>query len=593
MVRVTYISIQNFKIFENNIKIELTNPTVLVGPNNSGKTSVLQAFALWSLGIKAWKIQKGNSKGRIRYGIPINRLNLYQLPVQNARFLWNKCEVRKGSTEPIVVTISLGLDIDNKVYDCPIEFTQNNSELIYCKPTGILIENSEVLEAASTLQVNLLYSMSGIAIEEEQRQAERVNYLMGQGMTSEVLRNLCYTISSENPEDWKRITDWMDKLFNMKILKPQLLPSGLLSLTYKHHSTKKPLDIASAGRGALQILLLLSYMYSHKSSVILVDEPDAHLEIIKQKTVYALLNDVANINSNQLVIATHSEVVLNEAVDNSISMILDGEVKTISNKKNDISPVLKEFGIEHYYKASITHNVLYVEGSTDILMLKAFARLLNRERAINILEGELNCYYTQNPCNDDNIENIIDRKEGYYNPVFVRHFTALKKMIPSFVGLGIFDSDAKGTEVKGYPADLTVYKWKKYEIENYFVSLNILDTYFTNYLGGSDTIYYGLYLKAKKETITKFIFDGNEEQYETFINSPMNSQELLWSTVTKDKKMSKFLDILMDEFVESSALPYPMRKGDYYKLISYMSPDEVNDEIVTVLELVENKLSSE
>ena len=375
----------------------MTNPTVLVGPNNSGKTSVLQAFALWSLGIKAWKIQKGNSKGRIRYGIPINRLNLYQLPVQNARFLWNKCEVRKGSTEPIVVTISLGLDIDNKVYDCPIEFTQNNSELIYCKPTGILIENSEVLEAASTLQVNLLYSMSGIAIEEEQRQAERVNYLMGQGMTSEVLRNLCYTISSENPEDWKRITDWMDKLFNMKILKPQLLPSGLLSLTYKHHSTKTPLDIASAGRGALQILLLLSYMYSHKSSVILVDEPDAHLEIIKQKTVYALLNDVANINSNQLVIATHSEVVLNEAVDNSISMILDGEVKTISNKKNDISPVLKEFGIEHYYKASITHNVLYVEGSTDILMLKAFARLLNRERAINILEGELNCYYTLIP----------------------------------------------------------------------------------------------------------------------------------------------------------------------------------------------------
>lgn len=46
MVRVTYISIENFKIFGKNIKIDLTNPTVLIGPNNAGKTSVLQAFAL-------------------------------------------------------------------------------------------------------------------------------------------------------------------------------------------------------------------------------------------------------------------------------------------------------------------------------------------------------------------------------------------------------------------------------------------------------------------------------------------------------------------------------------------------------------------
>lgn len=588
MVRVIYISIKNFKIFEKDIKIELTNPTVLIGPNNSGKTSVLQAFALWSLGIKAWKLQKGKSKGRIRYGIPINRLNLYQLPVQNARFLWNKCEVRKGSTDPIVVTISLGLDINNEIYDCPIDFTQNNSELIYCKPTGALIDNSDVLEAASNLQVNLLYSMSGIAIEEEQRQTERVNYLMGQGMTSEVLRNLCYNIANKNAEDWKRITNWMDKLFNMKILKPQLLPSGLLSLTYKHHSTKKPLDIASAGRGALQILLLLTYMYSHKSSVILVDEPDAHLEIIKQKTIYALLNDVANMNKNQLIIATHSEVVLNEAVDNSISMILDGEVKTISNKDQEVSPTLKEFGIEHFYKASITHNVLYVEGSTDIFILKTFAQLLNRQKVIDILEGELNCYYIQNPCNDNNIENIIERKEGYYNSTFVRHFKAIKKVIPSFIGIGIFDSDGKECKTDGYPDDLTVYKWEKYEIENYFISQDTLDQYFAeNY----DDIFHEFYLKAKQEAITSFLFDENKEQYNTFINSPADAQKLIWDTVSKNKKMSKFVDLLMKKFTEDSGLVYPMRKGEYYKLINYMSPGNVDEEISRVLDLIEDKLT--
>ena len=54
--------------------------------------------------------------------------------------------------------------------------------------------------------------------------------------------------------------------------------------------------------------------------------------------------------------------------------------------------------------------------------------------------------------------------------------------------------------------------------------------------------------------------------------------------------MSKFLDLLMDAFVENSALPYPMRKGDYYKFISFMDSNSVDNEIVEVLDLIEEKL---
>lgn len=591
MIRVTYIAIENFKIFGKNIKINLTNPTVLIGPNNAGKTSILQAFALWSLGIKTWHISKGKSKGRIRYGVPINRLNLYQLPVQNARFLWNNSEVRKGSTELIPVTITLGLLINNVVYDCPIEFTQQSSEMIYCKPTGVLIEDSNVLEKAIQLPVNLLYSMSGIAIEEVRHQPERVNFLMGQGMTSEVLRNLCFNISTENPDNWTEIVKWMEKLFGMHIQQPQFnAAKGVLDLSYKHRDNKKTLDIASAGRGALQILLLLSYMYSHKSSVILVDEPDAHLEIIKQKTVYALINDVASQNDIQLVIATHSEVVLNEAVDNSIAMILDGEAKIISDKNKEVKPLLKEFGVEHYYKASITHNILYVEGSTDISVLKAFAKLLGKDKALAVLERDLNYYYIQNPVADNDIENIVDRKEGYYNTIFVQHFTAIKKLIPDFIGVGVFDSDAKCIKADGYPEDLTVCKWKKYEIENYFITLDVVDQFFMQYLDGVDNIYYQMYMQSKQKTITDFLFDGDEEKYETFMRTPPESQKLFWDSFTGNKKMSRFLDILMDNFVQNSGLPYPMRKGEYYKLISYMDIDNVDAEISSMLDLIEEKL---
>lgn len=593
MIRVTYISIENFKIFGRNIRVDLTNPTVLVGPNNSGKTSVLQAFALWSLGIKAWNMQKGKSNARIRYGVPINRLNLSQLPVQNARFLWNNCEVRRGSTEQIPVIITVGLEIDGELYDCPIEFTQNNSELIYCKPKDFFVDNNHVLQIAVNMQVNLLYSMSGIAIEEVRLPKERVNYLMGQGMTSEVLRNLCFTLYEDSPEDWKNIVKWMDKLFGMKIQSPKYIETkGALELTYRHHNSKRPLDIASAGRGALQILLLLTYMCAHKSSIILVDEPDAHLEIIKQRTVYALLNEIANANNIQLIIATHSEVILNEAIDNSIAMILEGEVKSISlsNKAQDIRPLLKDFGVEHFYKASITKNILYVEGSTDIQMLKAFAKLMKREKVVSIFDGELNCYYTQNSGSENSIDNIVERKEGYYSN-FVRHFSIIKKMIPDFVGLGILDSDGKSAN-KQYPEGLKVIVWERYELENYFVSINVLDRYFEVLAGGTDHIYYQFYLQAKEFVILKYLFDdGQGVNYTSYSELSKSMKDALWKKLLKDVKMSKFVDDLMDKFVEVSDLPYPMRKGEYYKLVSYMAPNEVDSEIVAALDAIEEILS--
>ena len=41
-----YLEIQNFKRFGDRQRIELDHPAVLIGPNNCGKTSAIQAIAL-------------------------------------------------------------------------------------------------------------------------------------------------------------------------------------------------------------------------------------------------------------------------------------------------------------------------------------------------------------------------------------------------------------------------------------------------------------------------------------------------------------------------------------------------------------------
>ena len=49
---LTALRIRNFKRFED-VNIELDNPVVFIGPNNSGKTSAMQALALWEIGFAA------------------------------------------------------------------------------------------------------------------------------------------------------------------------------------------------------------------------------------------------------------------------------------------------------------------------------------------------------------------------------------------------------------------------------------------------------------------------------------------------------------------------------------------------------------
>ena len=61
-----YLEIQNFKRFGDKQRIELDHPAVLIGPNNCGKTTSIQAIALWSQAVKTWHDTKGKAPPKQR-----------------------------------------------------------------------------------------------------------------------------------------------------------------------------------------------------------------------------------------------------------------------------------------------------------------------------------------------------------------------------------------------------------------------------------------------------------------------------------------------------------------------------------------------
>ena len=70
---LTKLTIRNFKRFEK-LEIELGSPVVFIGPNNSGKTSAMQALALWDIGLKRWNEKRsGKSTPEKRPGVTVSR----------------------------------------------------------------------------------------------------------------------------------------------------------------------------------------------------------------------------------------------------------------------------------------------------------------------------------------------------------------------------------------------------------------------------------------------------------------------------------------------------------------------------------------
>ena len=84
---LTRLTIRNFKRF-GEVEIELGNPVVFIGPNNSGKTSAMQALALWDVGLKRWNEKRlGKSTPEKRPGVTVNRRDLIAVPVPGCEAL--------------------------------------------------------------------------------------------------------------------------------------------------------------------------------------------------------------------------------------------------------------------------------------------------------------------------------------------------------------------------------------------------------------------------------------------------------------------------------------------------------------------------
>lgn len=179
---ITAIKIKNFKALEETDWMPLEGNVVFIGPNNSGKTTALQALALWNYGAKKWVEKKQNSKAQIRTGAVMNKKDLFAIPVSKSKFIWTNLFTR-ASTKDVHIEISVkGID-EGKDWICGLEFRYDSEETIYVKPLSDIENNiaNDDVELLQKINVAFLPPMSGLKLEEEKLLFSTVEYRMGEG----------------------------------------------------------------------------------------------------------------------------------------------------------------------------------------------------------------------------------------------------------------------------------------------------------------------------------------------------------------------------------------------------------------------------
>ena len=568
---LTKLTIRNFKRF-GEVDIELGSPVVFVGPNNSGKTSALQALALWDIGLKRWNERRsGRATSEKRPGVTVNRRDLVAIPIPNANLLWRELHVRDVSsvggrqqTSNVRIEITVDGVTGDRSWSCGLEFDYANEESFYCRPLrlseGRMPERMRIPSEAGATTIAFLPPMSGLAATETRLDHGAINVRIGEARTAEVLRNLCHHIQEYRPEHWRKLVEQIDSLFGAELEPPRYIAErGEITMGYRERGVT--LDLSSAGRGLQQTLLLLAYLYANPGAVLLLDEPDAHLEILRQRQVYRLISDTARESGGQIIAASHSEVLLNEAADKDLVIAFVGRPHRLAeaDRGSQVSKALREIGFEQYYQAEQTGWVLYLEGSTDLSVLQALARRTGHDDAVRALERPFVHYVANQP------------REVQ------RHFHGLREAIPELRGVALFD------RLERPPPDLRPVEslvWQRREIENYLCSRDTLESYAAA-VAASD-VPGPLFARPEVERRVRVMGEAIDEIASALERLGRGSP---WDSGTKVS--DDFLAPLFRAYFGKLGLPEDlMTKKSFYELAEYVAPGDLDPEVTEKLDAI-------
>ena len=330
------IFIDNFKGFKS-FTINLETISLLVGANNSGKTTIFHALQTFF-----WCIERTAfvHNGIVKFGktqIP----EITAFPYLNTRDIFYHQKIRDGKT-PRRIRIRCEFDGGIKIgFDIYSAFSRNlmidgHNFTMSEDSFSVLLNSNKPIFIPSTI---------GITAKEELYRLISQERLISEGRHNEVIRNQIYRLQ-KNSDSWIEFVELLNQIFEINGIDIPFNENKDEWLSVIYTEEDYSLDCISAGSGFLQLLNILVFIYLNDSKVALLDEPDSHMHTDLQTIFFESLQKISQSKSIQLLIATHSSTLIDSAGLENIFVIDKKENFPLkADNTNDLISALSNQGI--------------------------------------------------------------------------------------------------------------------------------------------------------------------------------------------------------------------------------------------------------
>lgn len=421
------VKLQRFKQFaEADIELQ-PGLSLIAGGNNSGKTSLLHGLAVWEFCRTATRMERGEEgllpSATERQGFGLGDEQFSPINVPSLKHLWTNL---KSAKEPDSIDGGYTLQLS-----CEWGEGSTARELAF----GLALVNDRLfIKTASsnlapgdvTPRIAYLPPFAGITAREERINGAIRRRRIGEGLAGAVLRNLILDMAQQNvtnrsilrnrpstepgkkrtkisdldlkrlreEDSWELLLQTLRSVFNAELIVKDfreeyhsyievLVDKGTVeNYKFKRYPGYNPRDLMVEGSGFLQWLSVYTLATSPDADVLLFDEPDAHLHPTLQQEMLAQLEDLASAVGKQVLLATHSSEILRRAEPMKILQIKSGGSTRYLSESHQKIGLLEGLGSDYAPRIDQirkTKRMLFVEGSTDVTILREFAKSAGTE----------------------------------------------------------------------------------------------------------------------------------------------------------------------------------------------------------------------
>lgn len=515
----------------------ITSPMVIAGPNNSGKTSLLRAISLWAELMTRWIDGAGSPVREDDGNYPLQRTqlaNIASIPVANGDHLWTGKKVE----DPIRITLR------TDEWRITLEIVHLYSEFLGFRPAADVEDSALDALRSRPLRAVYLSPVSGLEVREPPLRADAVPAYLALNQAGSILRTIVREVS-EDERKWGILTAEARKLFGWELQRPSVNAVSV-QVGYREAGSAPTYELECAGSGALQILLMHATLLRFEGAVVLLDEPDAHLHPWLVEVAERGLRQFAVDSGAQLIAATHSPHLIRAAEPRNLSVMVDGRLVAGAG---DGSASFAEQAVEHLDPEDIAlapaaSGILYVEGRTDIEILRAWAERLDHP-ALRFLKRP---FWKQ--C-------ALGRRFGP-----PQHYRLLRGLLSSDLpGVVLRDGDGKTHRESGRRNGLRRLFWRRYEIENYLLHPQAVARFVT----------------VEEPTVAEETADGflRDQLLPPVYRSPLKDHEY--------HRRMKGKTVLSNAFAQ---MDRPPSQREYWRIAAVMTPEEIHPEVVEKLDAI-------